>query len=166
MGKTKNIIKKEQSEGTHGSWHSNIGFSLIIALAASMTVSLYPIGMFLLNNQGEFWFRITDVMGTVVILFGAIAVVLFLVISLFSSQRMSSVQLGISALMTAVGICYYIQSNYMVSYLPLLTGDDIDWSGFGLWGVISPVLWISVPLIFLVLFFYHHYNSFLEPLLN
>lgn len=153
MDKGKKIIRNNQSESAHSAWRGNIGFSLIVALAASMTVSLYPIGMFLLNNQGEFWFRITDVMGTVVILFGVIAVVLFLVMAVFSGQRMSSVQLGIAAIMTAIGACYYIQSNFMVSYLPLLTGDDIDWSGFGLWGVLSPVLWISVPLIFLVLLF-------------
>lgn len=138
---------------TQSAWCGNLVLALIVALATAMTISLYPISMFLLNNQGEFWFRITDVMGIVTVLFGVVAVVLFIIMAVFSGRRMSSVMLGIAALITSVGICYYIQSNYMVSYLPLLTGDDIDWSSYGLWGVLSLVLWIGVPVVFLILFF-------------
>lgn len=40
----------------------------------------------------------------------------------------------------------------MTSYLPLLTGDEIDWSSYGMWGTWSLLLWIGVPVVFLVLF--------------
>lgn len=132
-------------------WKKNIGLAALVAVTASMVMVLYPIFMFLLNNQSEFWFRITDVMGTVGILFVAVAAVLFLILFAFSGKRLSKVMLALAAILAAISLCYYIQSNYMISYLPLLTGDDIDWSSFGMWGTWSLLLWIGVPIIFLVL---------------
>lgn len=37
-------------------------YSLFVAIVASMTVTFYPMIMFLINNQGEFWFRIDEIL--------------------------------------------------------------------------------------------------------
>lgn len=130
----------------------SILFAAVSALAASMTFTLYPIITFLLSNQGEFWFPVQSMIWPTVKLFFVVAGAVFLLLMLFSGSKMRNVMLFLGVVLAVLDVCYYIQSSYMVSYLPLLTGDAIDWSQYGLWGVLSHILWCGVSAGMLALF--------------
>lgn len=133
--------------------NSNFSFSLLVAIAVSMSVILYPILMFMINNQDEFWFNITEMLLPVTILTLVVTIFLFALLAIFSGRKGSKIMLLIATIFSSLAICYYIQSNYMVSYLPLLTGDDINWASYGSWSLLSLLLWIGVPVIMLTIYF-------------
>ena len=121
------------------------GHGLLLGAAVSLTMTLHPILIFYLHNEGEFWFPLSSVLGPVLILFAAAALLIALGYCLLPGRRKRSPRLFYAALFTAVCLCFYIQSNWMVSYLPVLTGDPIDWSLYPAWGAGSLALWIAVP---------------------
>ena len=123
---------------------------MLVAIAVSVSLILYPIFMFLINNQDEFWFNITEMFFPLIILTLVVAILLFVVMIAFSISKGSKIMLLIGSLLSSVAICYYIQSNYMISYLPLLTGDVINWSSYKPWNLLSLLLWIGVPAIILI----------------
>lgn len=131
---------------------TNVLLASLVSIALSMTATLYPMLMFLINNQGEFWFSVKDMIVPICLLFAGVAGVVFIVLMLFSGKRLHGLLMASAGILTAGALCYYIQSNYMVSYLPLLTGDAIDWSGYGLWETLSMILWCGVPTVFVILF--------------
>lgn len=128
------------------------GFQILVSISAAVTVALFPMYSFLLHNQDEFWFNITEMMLPIALLTVAAAAILFLIMMVFSNKRTNGVMLLLGSLVTAGSVCYYIQSNYMASYLPLLTGDEIDWSSYGGWSAASLLLWIGMAVAVVILF--------------
>lgn len=139
-------------------------FQIVVSVAVAITFILFPISMFLLQNQDEFWFNIKEVMLPVALLTIAVAIVLFLVLLAFSNKKTAGIALFIGSLLAAGAVCYYIQSNYMASYLPLLTGDEIDWASYGGWGIGSLLLWIGVPVAVMILFIIK--REWLRPIIS
>ncbi len=123
--------------------------SLLCGLGVAVTLVLRPILSFYLANEGEFWFRLGDVIGAILLIFGGAALITFLVHFLLPGKSRKSLRLLFAVLMCAGAICVYIQNHFMSSYLPLLTGDVIDWSLYSGWNIGSIALWIGLFGIFL-----------------
>ncbi len=115
--------------------------SLICGLAAAMTFILRPTVCFYLDNENEFWFSLSSVIGNLLLIFGLTAGVIALIHALLPDRKIQSPRLLSAAIIAAVTLCAYIQNHFMSSYLPLLTGDPIDWSRYAGWGLASIALW-------------------------
>ena len=55
-----------------------------------------------------------------------------------------SPRLLFTALCAAGALCVFVQNHFLSSYLPVLTGDPIDWSQYRGWNVLSIALWGGV----------------------
>lgn len=118
--------------------------SLLCGLAAAMTCILRPIISFYLSNEGEFWFSLESVIGQVLLVFGGVAIVLAVIHFLLPQRRKNRARLVFAALVAAGSLCVLVQNHFLSSYLPVLTGDPIDWSLYPRWNSISIALWGSV----------------------
>lgn len=132
-------------------WKRSLSFSLIVALCAAVTFTLYPMIIFLINRQAEFWFTPADMMAPIAVVSAAAFAAVFAVLLLFSHRKCRIIQYVLAGALVSASLCYFIQSNYMIAYLPVLTGDEIDWNSFGIWDTASTVLWIAVPVLLLIL---------------
>ena len=115
--------------------------SVICGLAAATTLILRPTISFYLDNEGEFWFSLGSVIGNVLLIFGITAGIIGLVYALLPDKRIRSPRMLFAAVTAAITLSAYIQNHFMSSYLPVLTGDPIDWSIYTKWGVASLALW-------------------------
>ena len=125
-------------------WKGRIVTSIIIGLGFSIVVSLRPIISFYLSNEWEFWFKLDDIIGYIIMLFIILAMVIGIIHFLLSAKGKVSLQLLFAVLICAGSVCVFIQNHFMTSYLPVLTGEPIDWSHYTEWGTASLVLWIGV----------------------
>ena len=129
--------------------------SLICGLAAAMTFILRPTICFYLDNENEFWFSLGSVIGNLLLIFGLTAAVIALIHALLPDRKIRSPRLLLAVLVAAVTLCAYIQNHFMSSYLPLLTGDPIDWSHYTKWGLASIALWGGVVALAVAGFVFH-----------
>ena len=136
--------------GSKGRPRGRILTSVLCGLAAAMTVVLRPVLSFYLGNESEFWFRLQDVIGYVLIIFGGVGLGICLVHFLLPGKGGISPRLLFAALTAAVCIAVFIQNHFMTSYLPVLTGEPIDWRLYPGWGAASAALWIGLVILFLV----------------
>lgn len=118
--------------------------SVICGLAVAMTLILRPCISFYLDNEGEFWFSLGSVIGKILLVFGGAAMITALIHALLPDKRIQSPRLLFAALAAAIALCAFFQNHAMSSYLPVLTGDPIDWSKYSVWGIASAALWGGV----------------------
>ena len=125
--------------------------SLLCGFSLAMTLILRPVISFYLSNEGEFWFSLESVIGFILLIFFALAVLTALVHYFLPDRRRLSFRLLFAALVAAVAVCVFIQNHFMSSYLPVLTGDPIDWSLYRTQNLVSIALWVGVVLLFVSL---------------
>ena len=125
--------------------------SLLCGFAPALALILRPIVSFYLSNEGEFWFSLPDVMPDILLLFFAFALAAAGVHFLLPDGRKTSLRLWFATAAAAGTLCAFVQDHFLSSYLPALTGEEIDWSAYSSWNSISLVLWGGVFLLFLVL---------------
>lgn len=118
--------------------------SILCGLGFAITVVFRPILSFYLANEGEFWFKFVDVLWAVLVIFIGTALVISLIHFVIPGKGKHSIRLLFAVMLCAGAICVYIQNHFMSSYLPLLTGDRIDWSLYSKWGIASIALWGGV----------------------
>ena len=97
---------------------------------------------------------------TVLLIFFAVAGDIALIHYALRDRKRVSLRLAFAALAAAGTLCVFIQNHFMSSYLPLLTGDAIDWSLYGNWNLYSLLLWGGVLALFLAIksfFFWLHW---------
>lgn len=140
---------EEQKTPKH--WLRRTILSLICGLTFAMTLVLRPIISFYLANEGEFWFSLKTVIGCVMLIFAGVAAAAGIIHFVLPDRKKISLRLIFASLIAAVTVCAFIQNHFMSSYLPLLTGDPIDWSKYTGWNVLSIVLWSGVLVLFIVL---------------
>ena len=118
--------------------------SLILGIGFSITVSLRPIISFYYSNEGEFWFGFGDVIWFVLLFFAGLVLAVGLVHFFLPESGRVSLRLLFATLVCAGTICVFVQNHFMKAYLPVLTGEPINWSQYAGWGTASIVLWIGV----------------------
>ena len=125
--------------------------SLLCGFAPAMVLILRPIISFYLNNEEEFWFRLSDVIPDILLLFFVSALAAALVHFCLPDGKKASLRLWFATAAAAGTFCAFVQDHFLSSYLPALTGEEIDWSVYGGWNLASLGLWGGVFLLFLVL---------------
>ena len=125
--------------------------SVLCGLTPATALILRPILTFYISNEGEFWFKLQDILPDVLLVFFIAAVFAFLVHFLLPDGRKLSLRLWFAAAVTAVTLCAFIQDHFLSGYLPALTGEEIDWSIYSSWNTVSLALWGGIFLLLLVL---------------
>ena len=125
--------------------------SLLCGFAPALVLILRPVLSFYLSNEGEFWFSLSDVMPDILLVFFAFALTAAAVHFLLPDGRKAGLRLWFGTAAAAGTLCAFVQDHFLSSYLPALTGEEIDWSAYGSWNGISLALWGGVFLLFLVL---------------
>lgn len=124
--------------------------SIIIGLGFSAVVSLRPILSFYLSNEWEFWFKLNDIIRYIVLLFAVLALAIGIIHFFLPGKGKVSIRLLFAVIVCAGSVCVFVQNHFMTSYLPVLTGEPIDWSRYTGWGIASLVLWIGVFVIMII----------------
>lgn len=127
--------------------------SLLCGFTVSLAVILRPVLSLYLNNEGEFWFPLSDVILCLLAVFCGAALAVALVHYLLPDRKTGSLRLLFTALCAAGSLCVFVQNHFLSSYLPVLTGDPIDWSQYSGWNIASLALWGGVFALFIVLVF-------------
>lgn len=124
--------------------------SLICGVAAALVLILRPCISFYLDNEGEFWFSLESVIGKILLFFCILAAVIALLHAILPDRKIKSPRMLFAALVAAVLLCSYIQSHFMSAYLPVLTGDPIDWNAYSNWGLASIGLWGGILILAII----------------
>lgn len=130
-----------------------IQLSLLCGLSVATTFILQPIIRFYQSNEGEFWFSLDSVLLYILLAFFGIVVSVGMICFFLPKKNMRNAQTFFLVLMAAISLCIYIQGNFMTSYLPVLTGDIIDWNKYTGWNLGSILLWIGIFTLLVVAFF-------------
>ena len=134
-----------------GNLKGRIITSILCGLTPAMALILRPIISFYYSNEGEFWFKLGDVLPDVLLVFFLTAAFAFLVHFLLPDGRKLSLRLWFAAAAAAGTLCAFIQDHFLSGYLPALTGEEIDWSVYSSWNTVSLALWGGIFLLFLIL---------------
>lgn len=124
---------------------------IMLAAALSFLVTLYaPLELFF-TNRDDFWFDFSSLAPMCLALFAVCTVLGALVLLLcrrFARFYGILLALGLGAL-----IALYVQGNFLVSDLPLMNGDKVNWSQFTSQRVFSILAWCLPAALLLVLGF-------------
>ena len=119
--------------------HGRIFAPLMLSAALSFLVTLYaPLELFF-TNRDDFWFEFSSLLPCCLVLFALCWAAAALV--LLVSRRWQRLHGIFMALGLAVLIALYIQGNFLVSGLPLMNGDKVDWSQYGSQRIASLLVW-------------------------
>lgn len=140
-------VKAGKKQGNLG---GRIITSLLCGIAPALAVILRPMVSFYLSNHREFWFDLTDVMPNILLLFFGAAAAAAVIHFLLPDGKKLSFRLLFAVLAAAGTLCAFVQDHFMSSYLPTLTGDEIDWSIYGTWNLLSIGLWAGVFALFIL----------------
>ena len=114
--------------------------AFMFSLCFFATADLY------LANYNEFWFTYMDMWSVFAEIF-----VLFLLLGLLVFRRMEGISLYIGAWFYGLNIVFLLQGKMLPYDYGQLNGERIDWSSFGLRPFYNTMLWIIIPIIFVLL---------------
>lgn len=123
------------------------------SLLLVMTLIIFGPLEILLSQPVEFWFSIKDVMWIILfwtILFFIVCMALFLV---FSNIGEGLLKVVIS-MISAIGVCTYIQGNWTFIDYGNMDGTPINWSNYSKWSVINTIIWIILIIVIICLIFF------------
>lgn len=120
--------------------------ALALSVAICFMFFVYaPVELYL-TNRDEFWYDLwvlLPIMTCVFVVFTLICVAVFYLLHRRSAKFYHAAVL----FLFVVFVCSYIQGNYLITYLPVLDGNRIDWSLYSNGRIQSVILWIAVGLI-------------------
>ena len=114
---------------------------VLLSLAASFLLLLYAPTMLYINNALDFSFDIYDVwQNMIVVALAAFGLSMLLLIgSRIVNEKLHSFLVTVYlAVLTAM----MIQGNFLSGSIPVLDGNEIDWSGFTGMRMASAVVWV------------------------
>ena len=117
--------------------------SLIMNAAfLAFTLFIYaPLELFL-SNCDEFWFSLSDFVGFCIII--AIVVLIFItIIGHILSGHFSHI---FEALIFGLGLCIYLQGNFMNLDIGVMNGADVEWSQYIINFIFNAIIWIFIVL--------------------
>jgi len=88
-------------------------------------------------NKNEFWFSLSQLLPMLVITFAGFTVLFSIFMLLMRRTRAASYIYGV---LLYGYLFFYVQGNYIPRDYGVLDGTEIDWSGYGAYGIMSIVL--------------------------
>ncbi len=124
-------------------YFKNMWVSYVLALVVSyMFFIVEPISMYL-SNINDFWFDLVTIRPVIIIMSGTCFIFLTIINNLL--YFINKKALNIFNVITFIAfLCFYIEGNYLVGKLPILSGDTIEWSNYTKECIYSILLWLIV----------------------
>lgn len=119
---------------------NKIQAALIAAFLVNTIFIFGPIEAYI-NNQDEFWFGLTALLGLIV---GGTTIGFLLVYVFLISTKSKKYNRYVEALILGLTIALYIQGNFMLVKYGVLDGRSIEWDNYGNWGIYNTIIWIIV----------------------
>ena len=135
----------------HGNLKGRMITSILCGFAPAMALILRPVISFYLSNEGEYWFRLTDILPNILLVFLGFAVIAALIHFFLPDGKKISLRLLFAAAAAAGTLCVFVQDHFLSFYLPELNGEDIDWTLYRTWNLVSIILWGGSFLVFISL---------------
>lgn len=131
-------------------WIKLKGSQILDILSCSLLLSFTffvfgPLQMYL-SNTSEFWFKLRHIIPAIIVSF----FVVFIIITGISFIIPKNNRKHYVALIFGIGFALYIQGNFINLDYGVLDGTEIDWSSYGILGVLNTVIWIAcltIPII-------------------
>lgn len=121
----------------------NTWSSYVISLVLSFMLFIFePINLYS-SNLNDFWFDLELLLKPSLVMFlcSFLGLVLIINIIYFINKKVFKY---FNIILFISFLCSYIQGNYLVGNLPVLSGEIIDWSKYTIDGIISIILWVIV----------------------
>ncbi len=125
----------------------------ILVFAFCFMLFIYEPILMYSTNKNDFWFDLGIMILPVLTFFflclltgTALVTVFYLITRIFGKAGYQV----FSCCMTALSVCFlatYIQGNFMISSLPVLTGEQIAWDGYGKENMLTIFLWIALAVL-------------------
>ena len=142
---------QDATAGKTGHTGQRVFLSLLCGFAPALALILRPVLSLYRSNEREFWFPLSDVAPYLLLVFSGAALLTALIHFFLPDRKKRSLRLLFAVLCAAGTVCVFIQNHFLSSYLPVLTGDPIDWSRYSGWNLASLALWGGVFILFIVL---------------
>ena len=127
-------------------FNSTIFSCLVLSIAVGFMFCVFaPLDAFF-TNRSEFWFSLLQLLPVLILVF--ICFTAIFAILLFLTQK-SKAALSIYSFLLCVYLFFYIQGNYIPRNYGVLTGAEIDWSSYSIYGIISAVLALACTLLWI-----------------
>ena len=124
--------------------------SIVLSITVCFMFFLYaPLELYF-TNKDEFWYDIYVIAPVMFCVFLVSSAVFILGFALLIKGNEKLCRVGLLFLFI-VFICSYIQGNYLIRYLPVMDGREIDWSKYTIGRIQSVLLWIIVIAIVTIL---------------
>ena len=122
-------------------------YMYVIVFVLCFMLFLYEPLIMYLGNTSDFWFGMSVMFKMSLRLFLLVFIPLcciFNIIYFLNKNNNKKIFNLCILVLFVVFICSYIQGNYLVGSLPLLDGEEIEWSNYtGDW-IVSAILWLVV----------------------
>ncbi len=127
-------------------------FSIIVWISAFLSFSVFffaPVQIYL-NNTEEFWFRLDNFLGLVLII-SMFAFMLFCIGGSFARGLLFDL---IVCSMFGVALVFYLQGNFLNISYGRMNGEQVDWSRYGRYALINT---LSISALLLVPFLIRYF---------
>ena len=111
------------------------------------------------SNIDDYWFDIYRLFPVIVLEFIAGFLLLsgfLIILNKYKSKIYKKLYIALFILF----LCLYVEGNFLVGFLPILNGVTIDWSKYILPTVISVLVWITIPVVSILLLKKNKYKAF------
>ncbi len=136
---------KEKISGLYKK-HSTL---LFLALATSFLYGFFaPIELYL-SNADEFWFDLADMLPSMIIMFVA-SFIIPVAVMLLIYHIHKKTNRYLTLVWFWILVCVYLQGNFLVTHLPGLDGESIDWTLYRTDTIISATLFIGTGIVILL----------------
>ena len=114
--------------------------AVIFAFFPTFIVCLYAPYKLYLNNSGEFWFNLNTIWAVPAVTF----LIAFAAASLIGIVLKGSLRYAYLGLLFGLGVCLYLQGNFIGLKVGAINGSDVDWSIYRTRMVICALIWLII----------------------
>ncbi len=149
---------------------------MILAFCISFMFFIYePITMFS-NNIEDFWFDIQTLIHPCIILFSVcflfiifiLSIIYFSILIFKKNDLIDDKKINLyGVVLIIINSCFiasYIEGNYLAGFLPPLDGSQIIWSDYTKISLVSLLIWLTVLVILLFLYFKKYKHKIISVL--
>ena len=121
--------------------------------AVSFMITVFEPSSIYFMDKNEFWFDFYTMLPRCLGMFAVICVVgcIIILLELLLFSRFPNIMAGISGSVLGGFVALYIQGNFMIKDLPVVSGGYVDWSMYGKQIAESNILWVVTLLLGIVL---------------
>lgn len=114
--------------------------ALVFSFFPTFIVCLYAPYKLYLNNSGEFWFNLRTIWAIPFVTF----IVVFAVSTAIGILAKGTFRYAYLGMLFGLGVCLYIQGNFMGLNIGRINGTNIDWSMYRTRMIICMAIWITI----------------------